>query len=650
MGTPPDPEQTDAPNTEATPTPASSDREPTSAPLRPASPSGPLPLITADETGPFAATPSGRVSVDVSLSEDEREAPAEDPEIVGRLQWMMFFRVVMITVLLGSTLVVNARDISVFSQPDTLTLIGLIVGTYVLTIIYAVLLRRLQRHTAFAYAQLVGDLVTTTVLVLLTGGTESVFFFMYWLTVMNGAILLYRAGALTTATLSTLLVVLIVLREALGVGTGRPPVEGPAARSLFLGGLANVSAVYLVAFVSSYLTEQLRDAGRKLRFASEDIAQLRALNEHIITSIQSGLMSFALDGRVIFFNPAAERITGKTTDEVLFEHVNTVFPDFDEHDRTSLGELGERWEAAYVRPDGERRTIGFSLSPLVDSAGVQRGSILIFQDLTPMRQMAETIRRSEKFAAIGKMAAGLAHEIRNPLASITGSIEMLNTTQTLDEDDRRLMTIVIREIDRLNGLVTDFLNFARPRPPEKVGLEVDTLLQEVAQVFSYLRYQPQQKAVHDTGLDLVPGVWVEGDARQLKQVFWNLMNNAAEAMPDGGRIEIGMRVHEAERTVEITLSDHGVGIPAENLDHIFDPFYTTKERGTGLGLSLVHRIVEDHGGSMWVESEPDLGSTFVVSLVLDRIAPRASVPMELDDTEPSGPATLNEAPAATWPA
>lgn len=555
------------------------------------------------------------------------------PEIVSKIQWLMFFRVTMVTVLLGSTLVVNVKDTDLLSDPGTLTVLGLIVGTYLLTIAYALLLPRLKHHTTFAYIQLVGDLLTSLVLVTLTGGIESVFTFMFALTVMNGAILLYRRGAIVMAVFSAMLIGLIVARDWLHLPPG--PHASTVSRGLVLWGVTNVSAVLLVALLAGYLSDQLRSAGQKLKSQGEDLERLRTLNQHIITSLQSGLLSHTLDGRVIFFNQAAERITGLRAEDILYRDVRTVFPKLPMEGEPMPGPSApamNRWEETFETPDGLVRILGMSRSPLVDAAGASRGAVVVFQDLTPMRTLEQQIRRSEKFAAIGKMAAGIAHEIRNPLASISGSIQMLKRAGNLDATDRRLMEIVLREIERLNALVTDFLKFARPAPPQLEPTNLGALLAEVVEVFRYMQSQGDGGPRFEVDLMVGDSVVARADPRQLKQVVWNLLNNAVEAMPTGGLIQmqamvVGKSGAEDDR-IELRLSDTGVGIPAENLGHIFDPFFSTKPRGSGLGLALVHRIIEEHGGSVHVESESGKGTTVTIHLLPPDRAPATRPPAE----------------------
>lgn len=536
------------------------------------------------------------------------------PEIVSKLEWLMFFRVVMITLLLGSTLLFRVADADPLLDTTQILLLGLIIGTYALTIIYAVVLKRLEKHfERFAYAQLVLDLLISAVLVAITGGTESLFLIMFSLTILAASILLHRRGAMYMMMVSAMLIVFQVSREALGWWQPGGPVDDDHLLSVFLSGMTNITAVFLVALLAGYLSEQLRDAGQRLQMASRDIEDLRALNGHIITSIQSGLVSFTLDNQIIFFNPAAARITGLDSEDVLYKNVTEVFPVL--HLRRPANSR-YRWEAEFERPGGTVRTLGYSLSPLREAGGLQRGWILIFRDLTPLRKMEEDVRRAERLAAIGKMAAGIAHEIRNPLASMSGSIEMLAQCVELETTDERLMRIVLREMERLDDLITDFLQFARPNPPQIETLVLRSVFEELLLVFRYLSYNPSEGAGHtpeyDVRLEFDENITVDADPKQFKQVLWNLLNNAAQSMPTGGPINLTVTRHDKE--IEVCVIDEGVGIASDIIDRIFDPFFSTKEQGTGLGLAQAQRIVDEHNGRLEVESCLDEGSTFRVFL------------------------------------
>jgi two-component system sensor histidine kinase PilS (NtrC family) len=260
---------------------------------------------------------------------------------------------------------------------------------------------------------------------------------------------------------------------------------------------------------------------------------------------------------------------------------------------------------------GDERVLGVSVSPLTNHLNRPIGRIVNFQDLTELRRMEAQVKRAERLAAIGQMAAGVAHEIRNPLASISGSIELLRKTPQLDPDSGALMEIVLREVERLNRLITDLLDYARPRPRVPVPLELGGLLDETVRVFAQDRTAPGVTARY------VPPaeggeVQVVADPGQVRQVLWNLLRNAAEAMPDGGEVVVALR--RGDGHAEFDVVDTGQGIAPSDQERLFEPFFTTKTRGSGLGLAMVHRIVTEHGGSVSVDSSPGRGARFSVRL------------------------------------
>jgi len=525
----------------------------------------------------------------------------------------MFFRVLLVTLLLGATLLFRLSEYDILTSERRLEFLSLIVGTYSLTIVYIVLMRVIESaFDTFAYVQLTGDLLVSAVLVVLTGGMESLFLVLLPLCVLAGSVLLYRSGSLYTMLIATALIVLLVIQEILGWWRPEGPVADQRVLPVLLSGLTNVSAVFLVGMLAGYLSEQARTAGQRLMDASRDLEALKALNGHIITSIQSGLLTYTLDHRIIFFNPAAGVITGHKPESVLYAKATELFPGIEHHETTE--ELS-RWEEQFRRPDGALLHVGYSLSPLRDGRGRHQGWILILQDLTRLRDMEESVRRSERFAGIGRMAAGIAHEIRNPLASMSGSIQILAASDHLDGTNQRLMKIVLRETDRLNELVNEFLEFARPTPPAFESTSIRQLLEEMILVFRYLHTEENESMITaDVDVELVMegDATVDADPRQLRQIFWNLLNNAIQAMPDGGAVR--MVVSRRSRELEVKVIDEGMGIPIEKLNRIFDPFYSTKKGGTGLGLALVHRILDEHNGRVHVESEVGQGTHFSVIL------------------------------------
>jgi two-component system sensor histidine kinase PilS (NtrC family) len=366
---------------------------------------------------------------------------------------------------------------------------------------------------------------------------------------------------------------------------------------------ANLSAFILVGALSSFLAEQLQGARSQLQRSETRLEALEAIYSAVVRSIASGILTLGEDGRITYLNPAAELLTGLSDHAARGQPLSTLLPDL----AASILRPRERGRPeVHLRAyDGRERILGYATAPL---AGGASGQVILFQDLTELRQMEEAVRRADRLAVVGGMAAGLAHEIRNPLASMCGSIEVLGASPGLDGQERRLMNVVRNEAERLEALVREFLSFARPLSPTFEPLDGARVVTETVDLF--------RQEVAERGIELVvradAPVWVRADPGQLRQVLWNLLGNAADATERGGRVEIRMARQAGEGVLEVT--DTGQGIPDEDLQRIFDPFFTTKERGTGLGLAIVHRIVEAHSGHLSVRSQVGRGTTFRVVL------------------------------------
>lgn len=543
---------------------------------------------------------------------------SEQSELLGRFEWLLLIRVIIYSFFVGSAIVFRIFDDD--GSRRGAHLLYILIGSYVLTVCYALILRRMRTgFRTLGFVQLGFDLLISAGLVALTGGISSIFSVLYLLTVISASILMDRKDAFMVLAFAVILIVVQVTIEVFGLFWVDVAADDSLLLDILLAGITSICAVFLVTLLTGYLTQQLRDVGQRLRMASRDIESLRALNEQIIRSISSGLVTFTGDREIIFVNPAAMSIIGYRRDDLLFSDIANLFPSI--VNELSIGGV-RHWENEFRRSDGEYRVLNLSLSPLRQNTDEEVGWTLIFNDLTPIRSMEEHVRRSERLAAIGQMAAGIAHEIRNPLASMNGSIQMLSESLELDATESRLMRIIRRESDRLNQLVSDFLRYARPNPAQFGRVSIADLLDELVLIFSYLQYgdqnHPQQ---FDYQLDIPDpeAVIVQGDAKQLRQVFWNLLNNASQAMPDGGEVSI-----EAKRLgteVSVLVRDHGVGIESEHMEHIFDPFYSTKDAGTGLGLALVQRIVEDHSGRVLVDSIAGEGTR--VSVILPETQPES---------------------------
>jgi two-component system sensor histidine kinase PilS (NtrC family) len=527
-----------------------------------------------------------------------------------KLLWLTFLRAAIVTVLLGSTIAVH---FSGSPAPLPAYLYALVATVYLLTLVYIFLLVRRFPYRLQAVLQIGGDVAVYSGLVYMTGGTESAFTFIYSLAIINAAILLYRQGALWTATACTLVFTTLTLLEVTRVlppfeASLTPPLEVSAATA-FNTVFTNGAAFFFVALLSSYLAEQLRAAESALAEAKGGLADLQALSENILRSIADGLCTVAPDGRVDYANAAAREILGREEAALVGRELREIFPDL----ALEL-ERGDRSphyrEVAVRRPVGEPVTLGLSASELRDRSESPRGWLLVFRDLSRLKDMETRVQRSERLAAIGKLAADMAHEIRNPLASMSGSIELLGREAPLSPENQELMGIILTEADRLNQLLTDFLAYARPAPPVATPLDLAVVVEETLRMLQNVRPM-------GAGLRLVAEVKgpipLEADLNQVKQVLWNLLQNALEAMADGGTLTV--RAAPAQgggATVEV--ADSGEGIAPEDLGRIFDPFFTTKRHGLGLGLATVHRVVEAHGGRVEVDSAPGCGSAFTVHL------------------------------------
>lgn len=544
-----------------------------------------------------------------------RDEAAKDLRI--RLYWLMGFRLIVVTLLLGVSTMVQIGK----SQP-VLTFLPLIAFTYGLTVVYTVLLRyvlapRWLAH--FAYLQLTVDLGLETYLVANTGGIESPFSVFYIITVTSANLILRRQGGLTAAGMSVLLFGLVTNFQLSGRLGLVPPTHLSAPATIYTFGVHSL-AVIVVGLLSGALADQLKRAGQSLVEKEEGLSRLQAFHENVVHSLSSGLFTTDGMGRVTTFNRAAREITLYPSEAVLgrpwwdvfnWEQANLFDSD------TSTVVSPYRFEGEGRRADNSRVIIGMTLAPLTEN-GIRTGLVGVFQDLTQIRDLEEQMRRREWLATLGEMSAGMAHEIRNPLAALGGAMQMLRKDVDLDESNRHLMDIAIRETSRLDAIITEFLLYARPPALNLKDCDVNVVL---ADTLDLIRHEAQSH--QNIVIVTYPGpggMQAQIDPDQIKQVFWNLATNAFEAMPTGGQLTISTgrrRVGAGGRSgdvIEIAFQDTGEGIKKERLDKIFLPFFTTKKRGSGLGLAAVHRIVDLHGGWIRVESQEGKGSQFIVCL------------------------------------
>lgn len=544
------------------------------------------------------------------------------PEYRERLVWLIGARVVVGTLLLGSAIVFQVSAPGTLAVDPFFFLIGL---TYGLSVIYAVSLPYAMLRPWLVAGQFACDVLTVTAFIHFTGGITSYFQLLYVLPIVGASAVQMRRGARRVALFSALLYGGLVLYQYSG-GSGyisgasvadvRPFLPNVRVASYTVA--ANAIAFVAVALLSGSLAERLQRADARLAVASTALADLQAFNQHVIESLTSGLVTTDRAGHIVTFNRAAEQITGHDAAGVIGRPVADVLQAPESFAALLAHDLGgaaaRRADYAYRTADGTRREIGLSATHLVTPDG-HAGYLLTFQDVTEIRRLERDARRRQRLAAVGEMAAGIAHEIRNPLASMRGSIQVLRSELSLSEEQATLMDIVLRESDRLNETIRSFLAYARPQAAVPLPVDLVRVLQEAAIL---LRNSPECRPEHRIDVDGPPeGMVVAADEHQIRQVVWNLATNGLRAMPSGGTLRLVARpALDGDGHVGLSVIDEGVGIPPEQLDTLFQPFHGSFGQGSGLGLAIVHRIVQDHRGEVVVESELGGGTEVTVRLPL----------------------------------
>jgi two-component system sensor histidine kinase PilS (NtrC family) len=567
---------------------------------------------------------------------EQKQGSTESQELLRKIKWLMLLRLLFATFLLFATVIVQARAYPLFfntSLPSLYLLTGVI---YFLTLCYALLVDRITKYIVFAYVQMLFDVLFITALIYVTGGIESIFSFIYILTIISAAMMLYRRGGLLIASASSICYGTLLDLQYFGI---IHPYYTRASELMtynigyyFYTLLMNIAAFYVVAFLSSYLTEELRRSSVKLKAKQHDLDQLELLNRNIVQSINSGLITLDSELRITYVNPAAERISGLRYGELDGHQIRDIFPEIAQYLRSGQDRAGdgvshrlEAMDIGFKRRDGVQLHLGFSQSVLRDPDGSEFGLILIFQDLTELRQMQEQVRRMDRLAVAGELAAGIAHEIKNPLASLSGSIQILRDEVEFGPVQQRLMDITLREAERLNALVNEFLLFSRPERAVDQSVDVSKVINDTLEM---LKNSPELSRPIRIHKNLREDLWVHIDSQRLQQVIWNLVLNAVQEMRNSGRLSISTRIldekgagNAQESLAEISISDTGTGIPPENHGKVFDPFFTTKDNGTGLGLTIVHRIVENYGGKIFLNSDGRSGTTFTLQFPLAQPSP-----------------------------
>ena len=526
----------------------------------------------------------------------------------GGLRSSVILRVVITTILLGSgAAIYYGRG----ARKEAFYLAVIVAVIYFLSLIALLLQSLFQRYPrVFKITQIVFDLALASIVIYVTGGRASPFIFLYVLIIINSSIVLNKAASYATALVSGLVYVLIVLYQ-IRVETPLPEGQSILSSVSAWGEIGLVSTYFhltgflLVAILSGYLSDRFRAAGKELGESERSLRILQNLHRNIIESLTSGVITLDLEGRIISTNKTALEILGiGNEDRLLGMDLRQLMSGFHLQELVST----KREQMLYTAPDGRMVTLGFSTSELKNTEDKTQGYIIIFQDLTEVKVLEDRLRTSEKMALLGQLAAGLAHELRNPLSAISGAVEILGSDVKPTEENLRLVRMATQEVERLNLLVEDFLILTMPIQKLTTLVDLGHIVSDTVETFT--------KTIRRSNIEIMnqaeKGVYVQADSYRLKQAVWNLLLNSVDAMPIGGLITAKTRADGNSAVIEI--SDEGKGVDENFISRIFEPFFTTKEVGTGLGLAIVQKVIEGYNGNINVISSRGNGATFVITL------------------------------------
>lgn len=545
--------------------------------------------------------------------------PEDSPtglEYRKRVELLMLWRLVVTSLLLGATILLQLRGSESFFVESVTPLYVLIGATFLLSLLYAVSLPQILNLRTFSFFQIVVDIAYYTALVYFTGGVSSAFSPIYIFPIIAAGILHYRGGALAAASLASVLFGLLLALDLYNVipKSNWPWVVSWASESpgyVLWVIVVHFTVFFLVAFLASSVTEQLQKTRVSLKLTETDLRKLSDLHSSIVRSIPSGIMTTDESDRITFVNEAGTRILDSSLRGLVSTPIADVLPvitDLKSHTAHGSGTFGTVQEI-----NGDKAQLELTVSDLRDQGGSPSGRLVIFQDVTYLKEMEERVKRSERQAALARIAAGMAHEIRNPLSALRGAAELLSQFPPGTVDHQKLLGIILRESDRLNSLLENFLITVIPRSKRQARVMLEAIVEQSIELFSK---EPTVtgKVSLETLVDR--GVEVEGDPPKLKRAFWNLLSNAAEASPEGGVIQVRLRADRASHQAILSVRDFGAGLPAEIKDRIFEPLVSSKEGRAGMGLAIVLSVIEAHDGAIEVDSDLETGTVFTMRLPL----------------------------------
>ena len=519
------------------------------------------------------------------------------------LAWLVKVRILILTFLLGIQLAVA------YLAPTPLPLrlfVSTILLWYTVSLFYVLLLSFWQEHRLQATLQVVTDLVLVSLVVHETGGWDSSLNFLYPLVIIVASILLPRIWAYLVAALAFILYGTVLELNYYGVVRSYCTTH-PGLKALQAIILVNLFAFLAVAYLAGLLAAKLRQAGVQLKHACVALENLQVLHENIIQSISSGLITTGLDGRITLINNAAQKLLERNSDQILGTPVADLFLDA----LPNVESAQAHGEVRFDTPKSFRKTCRVRVAALsVPERGVL-GYVYALDDLTEIRRLEREVRMQDRLAAVGRLAAAIAHEIRNPLTSIAGSVSMLAGAPELGDEHRRLLEIVTRESQRLNAIITDFLAYSRNKQYHFDKADLVHLLEDT------LTLMQHRMTAEDTGIIIdrrfsVREAWTLADGDKIKQVFWNFCENAVRAMRHGGTLTVALE--SLGDDWQVSFTDTGTGMSPQQTEKIFEPFQSNFEGGTGLGLAIVYQITQAHEGKVWARSKQGQGTTFVLRL------------------------------------
>ena len=518
------------------------------------------------------------------------------------LTWLVRVRIFILALLL----VVEVAVAQFSPAPVPMRLfISTILFWFSLSLFYVLLLSFWQEPRLQAALQVLTDLVMVSLVVHETGGWDSSLNFLYPLAIIVAAVLLPRVWAGLVAALAFILYGTVLELNYYGVVPSYCTTH-PGLKALQAIIFVNLFAFLAVAYLAGLLTTKLRQARVELKDTSGALESLQAFNENIIQSISSGLITTGLDGHITLVNAAAQKLLDRATAELLGTPVGQLFLD-----PLPSVESQSHSEVRFEAPNKFRKTVRVRVSALSVPERGDLGYVYVLDDLTEIRRLEREVRMQDRLAAVGRLAAAIAHEIRNPLTSIAGSVSMLSGLPEMNEDHRRLLDIVTRESQRLNAIITDFLAYSRPK---QYHFDQVDLIQLVDDTLTLMHHR---MTAEKTGISIqrrfsVPQARTVADGDKLKQVFWNLCENAVRAMKNGGMFTAA--VESLGDDWQVSFIDTGTGMTPQQIEKIFEPFQSNFEGGTGLGLAIVYQIIQAHEGKVWARSKPGQGTTFVLRL------------------------------------